>query len=406
FDNVRIPKENILPNVEGLKGPLSCLDSARFGIAWGAIGAAIDCYESALKYSLQREQFGKPIASFQLQQKKLAEMITEITKAQLLAWRLGVLKNEGRATSAQISMAKRNSVEMALHVAREARQIHGGMGITGERLSSNGGMGAHLSFQKISSDEAQEFAVDSEAFLTYHFTPRCEEYSTYALLYSPVVIAEIFADYYDIRHTIISKGQQIEATWENGLAGRLSLLSPAETKAFSDLLTPLNPLDVANSNADRYHQQLGVAGQRHSTVREAVAKLLLRELPPATDEATPLNQLLPDAQTLKTLRYALRDQHGVVLPALSGPPIAPAKPSLWERLTGLRLPTVPHWSTQTVAELIDWTIAANYEKLLVRPLASQYEVEQAAIGLTSDKSGVPVEEIRLHHSFTNELGMD
>jgi glutaryl-CoA dehydrogenase len=118
--------------VEGLKGPLSCLDSARFGIAWGAIGAAIDCYESALKYSLQREQFGKPIASFQLQQKKLAEMITEITKAQLLAWRLGVLKNEGKATSAQISMAKRNSVEMALHVAREARQIHGGMGITGE----------------------------------------------------------------------------------------------------------------------------------------------------------------------------------------------------------------------------------------------------------------------------------
>ena len=132
FDNVQIPKENILPNVEGLKGPLSCLDSARFGIAWGAIGAAIDCYESALKYSLQREQFGKPIGGFQLQQKKLAEMITEITKAQLLAWRLGVLKNEGKATSAQISMAKRNSVEMALHVAREARQIHGGMGITGE----------------------------------------------------------------------------------------------------------------------------------------------------------------------------------------------------------------------------------------------------------------------------------
>jgi glutaryl-CoA dehydrogenase len=132
FDNVRIPRENILPNVEGLRGPLSCLDSARFGIAWGAIGAAIDCYESALKYSLQREQFGKPIASFQLQQKKLAEMITEITKAQLLTWRLGVLKNEGKATSAQISMAKRNSVDMALHVAREARQIHGGMGITGE----------------------------------------------------------------------------------------------------------------------------------------------------------------------------------------------------------------------------------------------------------------------------------
>ncbi|MCA8831596.1 acyl-CoA dehydrogenase family protein [Hymenobacter pini] len=132
FDNVKVPKENLLPNVEGLKGPLGCLDSARYGIAWGAIGVAIDCYESALKYSLQREQFGKPIASFQLQQKKLAEMITEITKAQLMVWRLGMLKNAGKATSAQISMAKRNSVEIALHIAREARQIHGGMGITGE----------------------------------------------------------------------------------------------------------------------------------------------------------------------------------------------------------------------------------------------------------------------------------
>jgi glutaryl-CoA dehydrogenase len=132
FDNVKVPKENLLPNVEGLRGPLGCLDSARYGIAWGAIGVAIDCYESALKYSLEREQFGKPIAGFQLQQKKLAEMITEITKAQLMVWRLGMLKNEGKATSAQISMAKRNSVDMALHVAREARQIHGGMGITGE----------------------------------------------------------------------------------------------------------------------------------------------------------------------------------------------------------------------------------------------------------------------------------
>ncbi|WP_245318664.1 acyl-CoA dehydrogenase family protein [Hymenobacter elongatus] len=132
FDNVKVPKENLLPNVEGLRGPLGCLDSARYGIAWGAIGVAIDCYESALKYSLEREQFGKPIAGFQLQQKKLAEMITEITKAQLMVWRLGMLKNEGKATTAQISMAKRNSVDMALHVAREARQIHGGMGITGE----------------------------------------------------------------------------------------------------------------------------------------------------------------------------------------------------------------------------------------------------------------------------------
>ena len=132
FDNVKVSKENLLPNIKGLKGPLSCLNSARYGIAWGAIGAALDCYDSALRYSKERIQFGKPIGAFQLQQKKLAEMITEITKAQLLAWRLGVLKNENRATPAQISMAKRNNVYMALNVAREARQIHGGMGITGE----------------------------------------------------------------------------------------------------------------------------------------------------------------------------------------------------------------------------------------------------------------------------------
>lgn len=132
FDNVKVPKENLLPGVQGLKGPLSCLNSARYGIAWGAIGAALDCYDSALRYSKERIQFGKPIASFQLTQKKLAEMITEITKAQLLAWRLGVLKNENRATPAQISMAKRNNVHMALTIAREARQIHGAMGITGE----------------------------------------------------------------------------------------------------------------------------------------------------------------------------------------------------------------------------------------------------------------------------------
>jgi len=132
FDNVKVPKENLLPGVQGLKGPLSCLNSARYGIAWGAIGAALDCYDSALRYSKERIQFGKPIASYQLTQKKLAEMITEITKAQLLAWRLGVLKNENRATPAQISMAKRNNVHMALTVAREARQIHGAMGITGE----------------------------------------------------------------------------------------------------------------------------------------------------------------------------------------------------------------------------------------------------------------------------------
>ena len=132
FDNVKIPKSNILPNKDGLGGPLQCLDSARYGIAWGAIGAAMDCYDTALRYSKQRIQFGKPIASFQLQQKKLAEMITEITKAQLLAWRLGMLRNEDKATSAQISMCKRNNVEVALNIARESRQILGAMGITGE----------------------------------------------------------------------------------------------------------------------------------------------------------------------------------------------------------------------------------------------------------------------------------
>ena len=130
FDNVKVPKENLLPNVKGLKGPLSCLNSARYGIAWGAIGAAMDCYNTALQYSMERKQFNKPIASFQLQQKKLAEMITEITKAQLLAWRMGVLRNEDKVTPAQISMAKRNNVEMALKIARDSRQILGAMGIT------------------------------------------------------------------------------------------------------------------------------------------------------------------------------------------------------------------------------------------------------------------------------------
>jgi len=132
FNNVKVPKENLMPEKSGLGAPLGCLDSARYGIAWGAIGAAMDCYDTALRYAKEREQFGKPIARFQLQQKKLAEMITEITKAQLLAWRLGVMRNEGTATSAQISMAKRNNVEMAINIAREARQILGGMGITGE----------------------------------------------------------------------------------------------------------------------------------------------------------------------------------------------------------------------------------------------------------------------------------
>jgi len=132
FTDVLVPKENILPGVSGLKGPLTCLNSARYGISWGAIGAALDCYDTALRYAKERHQFGKPIAGFQLQQKKLAEMITEITKAQLLTWRLGVLMNEGRATPAQISMAKRNNVDMACTIARNARQMLGGMGITGE----------------------------------------------------------------------------------------------------------------------------------------------------------------------------------------------------------------------------------------------------------------------------------
>ncbi|GAA4333711.1 acyl-CoA dehydrogenase family protein [Mucilaginibacter gynuensis] len=132
FDNVKVPKENLLPNAAGLKGPLGCLNQARYGIAWGALGAAMDCYDTALRYAKERHQFGKPIAAFQLQQKKLAEMITEITKGQLLVWRLATLKNENRATAAQISMAKRNSVETAISVAREARQILGGMGITGD----------------------------------------------------------------------------------------------------------------------------------------------------------------------------------------------------------------------------------------------------------------------------------
>jgi glutaryl-CoA dehydrogenase len=132
FDNVKVPKTNILPGVKGMRGPLSCLTKARYGIAWGVVGAAMDCYDTALRYAKEREQFDKPIASFQLQQKKLAEMITEITKAQLLNWRLGVLMNEGKVTPQQVSMAKRNSCDMATQICRDARQILGGMGITGE----------------------------------------------------------------------------------------------------------------------------------------------------------------------------------------------------------------------------------------------------------------------------------
>jgi glutaryl-CoA dehydrogenase len=132
FDNVKIPKANLFPDIRGLKGPLSCLTKARYGIAWGSVGAAMDCYDTALRYSKERVQFGRPIGGFQLQQKKLAEMITEITKAQLLNWRLGMLMNEKRATPAQVSMAKRNGCDIATNIAREARQILGGMGITGE----------------------------------------------------------------------------------------------------------------------------------------------------------------------------------------------------------------------------------------------------------------------------------
>lgn len=132
FDNVKVPKENLLEGKSGLGAPMKCLDSARFGIAWGAIGAAMDCYDSARRYSLERIQFGKPIASFQLTQKKLSEMLTEITKSQLLNYRLAQLMDEGKASTPQISLAKRNAVEMALNIAREARQIHGGMGITGD----------------------------------------------------------------------------------------------------------------------------------------------------------------------------------------------------------------------------------------------------------------------------------
>lgn len=132
FQDVEVPKENIFPNVQGLKGPLGCLTQARYGIAWGALGAAMACYDTALQYAKGRIQFDRPIAGFQLTQKKFAEFITEITKGQLLAYRLAVLKNEGKMRPQQVSMAKRNNVDMALAVAREARQILGANGIMGE----------------------------------------------------------------------------------------------------------------------------------------------------------------------------------------------------------------------------------------------------------------------------------
>ena len=154
-----------------------------------------------------------------------------------------------------------------------------------------------------------------------------------------------------------------------------------------------------------FSQQLGLAGQ-HSAVRATIAAQLLAELPAATTEATPLQKVLPDAQSLKTYRYALHNRYGLLLPPLAALPSTPAAPSLWERLTGRQLPKAPHWYTQTLAELIGWTVAANYEKLLVPPLVSQYEVAQAVIGITSYCVGVPVEEIRLQSSFVNDLGMD
>jgi glutaryl-CoA dehydrogenase len=132
FADCRVPLENKLPGVKGLKGPLACLSQARYGIAWGAIGAAMGCYDWALQYSQQRIQFNKPIGSFQLVQQKLVWMITEITKAQLLCWRLGQLKDAGQARPQQISMAKMNNVQMALDSARLARDILGAAGIVDE----------------------------------------------------------------------------------------------------------------------------------------------------------------------------------------------------------------------------------------------------------------------------------
>jgi glutaryl-CoA dehydrogenase len=135
FDQCRVPHSALLPASNGLKSPLQCLNHARYGIAWGVIGAAQACFEEARDYALQRRQFGKPLASFQLVQRKLALMATEITNAQLLVYRLAQLKDAGRATFVQISMAKRNNVAMALNVARTAREILGGVGILDEHVS-------------------------------------------------------------------------------------------------------------------------------------------------------------------------------------------------------------------------------------------------------------------------------
>jgi glutaryl-CoA dehydrogenase len=130
MDSVEIPDANRLPDAVGLRAPLACLNQARYGIAWGAVGAASACYEAAVRYTKERTQFGRPIASFQLVQEKLADMLTEITKAQFLAWRLGRLKDAGRLHYAQTSLAKRNNVRIALEAARLARDLMGANGVT------------------------------------------------------------------------------------------------------------------------------------------------------------------------------------------------------------------------------------------------------------------------------------
>lgn len=132
FDNVKLPKENLLPGVKGLRGPFSCLNNARYGIAWGAMGAAMACFDASRQYALERMQFDKPIASFQLVQNKLAWMLREITKGQMLAWRLGTMKDDGTMFHEQISLAKMNNVDVALQIARVSRDIHGANGILGE----------------------------------------------------------------------------------------------------------------------------------------------------------------------------------------------------------------------------------------------------------------------------------
>ena len=132
FQDCRIPKDRILPNVSGLKGPFSCLNNARYGIAWGALGAAMACFHSAREYSLSRIQFGRPIAGFQLVQNKLAWMLREITKGQLLALQLGRMKDNGTMIPEQVSLAKMNNVDIALEIARVARDIHGGNGVSDE----------------------------------------------------------------------------------------------------------------------------------------------------------------------------------------------------------------------------------------------------------------------------------